>query len=294
MNPDSAGSECPPGSSATAASRAPLADWRVLVPRAADRAGELIDALETAGASGIPVPLISIAPPADAATLDLRLIDLAGGFFAWVGFTSVNAVDAVLDGAATLGLSPAVPADTRVAAVGPTTAAALRKAGLPVDLVPTAAGSGDALAAEWPPARAGEAVLLPRSDLAAPGLPRALTAKGYRVEEVTAYRTVIQPAPADVAFALAAGKFHAVLFTSPSTVRALDDIDIADGTVLGAIGAPTAAAVRATGRRVTFMADRPSAGALVAGLIEAARTQAAQHQHGQVPVTHIDPRRVEA
>lgn len=198
--------------------------------------------------------------------MDLRLVDLARGEYRWVGFTSAAAVDAVLTRADQLGLSPAVPADTRVAAVGPATAAALRATGLPVDLQPPTGGSADALAACWPHPSGDAAVLLPRSDVAAPGLPTALTAMGYRVDTVTAYRTVIQPVPQPLAAELSAGAFDAVLFTSPSTVQAVGDVQIPPSTVLCAIGRPTTATAAATGRPVHLTAAAPTAQALVDGL----------------------------
>jgi len=248
-----------------------LSGWRVLIPRPPARASELADTLRAVGAEPVCVALISIGAPQDGGRFDLRLIELARGAFSWVGFTSVNAVDAVLGRAADLGLTPAVPADTRVAAVGPATAAALRSAGLPVDLVPSRAGSAGALASIWPRATAGDSVLLPRSDIAVPGLPDALTAKGYRVEAVTAYRTVQQSVPTELADDLAAGTIDAVLFTSPSTVNALTGAVIAASTVLGAIGEPTTDAAAATGRPVHFTAERPTAGALVNALTEFAQ-----------------------
>jgi len=249
----------------------PLAGWRVLVPRPADRSVQLADALAAVGAQAVSVELITIAPPLDPGEFDLQLIDLAAGRFAWIGFTSAGAVDAVLRRSASLGLVPAIPADTRVAAVGPATASALRAAGLPVDLVPVAGGSAEALAGIWPTTADGAAVLLPRSDIAPPGLPQALAAKGYRVTAVTAYRTVTGPVPAWLAIELAGGQIHSVLFTSPSTVHALDGIEIAPATVLGAIGRPTTAAIEQSGRSVNFTADQPTPAGLVDGLLQAAR-----------------------
>jgi uroporphyrinogen-III synthase len=243
-----------------------LSGWRVLVPRPVEQAGALSDLLVAAGADPVSVPLIEILPPLDLGSLDLQLIDLAGSEFTWVGFTSVNAVRAVVHRAVELGLSPAVPANTFVAAVGPTTATTLREAGLPVDLIPPGRGSAAALADLWPGARVGESVFLPRSDIAPDGLPQALAAKGFRVETCVAYRTAVRPPPPDVAAGLGAGDFDAVLFTSPSTVTALRDVDIAASTVLGAIGEPTARAADAAGRPVHFVAAGPSAGALVEGL----------------------------
>lgn len=251
----------------------PLAGWRVLVPRPPEKAGELSTALRAMGAIPVPVQLISIVPPDDAGDLDRQLVELAAGAFDWIGLTSATAVSAVLDRSAALGLTPPVPASTRVAAVGPATAATLRAAGLPVDLLPPVGGSAAALAAAWPrPTADDQAVLLPRSDIAAPTLPDALRELGYRVLAVTAYRTVVQPAPADLAAELIAGGFDAVLFTSPSTVASLAGVSIAESTVIGAIGAPTARALTTAGRSPQVVADRPTAAGLVDALTATART----------------------
>ncbi|MET0862812.1 MAG: uroporphyrinogen-III synthase, partial [Nakamurella sp.] len=240
-----------------------LAGWRVLVPRPVDQAAELVTALAECGAEAVPVALLSIAPPTDPALFDRRLAELAGGAFSWVAFTSANAVAAVLDRASSLGL--AAPVRARVAAVGPATAAALQAAGVQVDLLPPG-GSAAALAEAWPAAVAGESVLLPRSDLAPALLPEALAAKGYRVQSVVAYRTVVRPPGPSLAAELSAGGFDAVLFTSASTVSALTGISLPSSTVLGAIGAPTTRALAAANRPVAFTAAEPTTHALVDGL----------------------------
>lgn len=255
--------------SPTGEESAPLSGVRVLVPRPAGRGSDLVDALEHAGAVVTAVPLISIAPPADTGALDLAVLALAAGDFSWVAFTSVNAVKSVIERAGALALDPVVTADTRVAAVGPSTAQALRDNGIPVDLVPTGGGSSAALAAVWPAPHPGESVLLPRSDLAAETLSAALNAAGYRVDAVTAYRTVVGPVPGDLADSLQTGGFDAVLLTSPSIVAALAGVRLAPGTIVGAIGKPTTAAARTAGPSVTFTADHPTAAALARGLVDA-------------------------
>lgn len=255
----------------TASATSPLAGWRVLVPRPAGRAGDLVDALAAAGARPEVVELIAIEPPADAGTLHLAVAALARGEYSWVVLTSVNAVDAVVTRAAGPGSTP-VAADTRVAVVGPGTARAARAAGLPVDLVPAAGGSAAALAEIFPPAPEPAAVLLPRSDRAPDLLPDALAAKGYRVDTVVAYRTVVCPPPPAVARRLAAGEFDAVLLTSPSTVQALSGVAIAGRTALGTIGRPTRSAAVDAGREIAFTADRPGSAGLVEALIRHARS----------------------
>lgn len=253
----------------------PLSGWRVLVPRPAGRAGDLVDALAAAGAVSEAVELISIEPPIDAGALDLAVLGLSRGDYTWVAFTSVNAVDAVLTRAAALAVPP-VSAATRVAAVGPSTASALRAAGLPVDLMPPARGSAAALAAVFPSARepesVPESVLLPRSDLAPPTLPEALIGRGYRADDVVAYRTVTHPPTPALAARLTAGDIDAVLLTSPSTVRALAGVPIAARTILGAIGRPTQAAATDAGREIAFVAAEPSSAGLVSALIAHARS----------------------
>ena len=254
-----------------------LSGARVLVPRPAGRASDLVDALQRAGADVTVVPLISFAPPLDTGALDLAVLALAAGVFSWVAFTSVNAVRSVVGRAGALALDPVVTADTRVAAVGPSTAQALRDNGIPVDLVPTGGGSSAALAAVWPRPHPGESVLLPRSDLAVETLPNALASAGYLVDAVTAYRTVVEPVPAELADRLASGGFDAVLLTSPSIVAAMERTRPATGTIIGAIGTPTTSAARTAGLSVSFTAAGPTAAALAEGLIQAWH----EHHHPQ-------------
>ncbi len=137
-----------------------------------------------------------------------------------------------------------------------------------------ARGSAAALAGVFPRAAGPATVLLPRSDLAPPTLPDALAGKGYEVRSVVAYRTVVRPPSPEVAGRLAAGDFDAVLFTSPSTVRALTDLPLPRRTALGAIGAPTRRAAVAAGREIAFVAAEPTTGGLVTALIAHACSRA--------------------
>lgn len=140
-----------------------------------------------------------------------------------------------------------------VATVGLRAAAALRAVGIAVDRT---APSGRELAAalELP---AG-AVLLARSDRALPDLPALLVARGARVREVVAYRTVARvDGDAERAGALLVSG-AAVVVCSPSAVDALIDRfgagPLATARVI-ATGPTTAAQVRErTGRAAAVAA----------------------------------------
>ena len=239
----------------------------MLLPRSETRAASLLAALAELGAVGEAVAVTAIAEPRDTGALDSAVVALAQGDFDWVGFTSVTAVAAVLSRAGHLRLDPVVPADTLIAAVGPATAAAVRAAGMPVDLVPSGSGSAAALAAIWPAPHPGDSVLLPRSSMAADTLPDALTAAGFRVRVVDAYRTVPLPVPVEVADALASGAFDAVVFTSPSTVQPFAGRPFGPRLVVVAIGEATAAAARGIGLE-PVVAAQPTDAAVLAALVD--------------------------
>ena len=98
----------------------PLAGKRIVVTRPESK--PLAEALVLLGAEVAIVPLIEIRPAEDRRPLDAALENLAG--YEWVVFTSVNGVAAV--GERLGGIS----SGTRVAAVGPVTADAVRALGV--------------------------------------------------------------------------------------------------------------------------------------------------------------------
>lgn len=267
----------------------PLAGWRVLLTRAEGDSGQASQHLARHGARCTAAAMIVIEAPLTVEHLDQAITALHAGAYAWVGFTSVHAVYAVRARCEHLGVPVAHHA--QVAAVGEATAAALREWGMPPDLVPAANRSAAGLLAQWPTCTstrgegagrdstrcAGDAVLLPRSDLASDVLPAGLRAKGWAVDEVIAYRTVpAPPPPADLRAAVATGGFDAILFTSGSTVRALLAHSGAPHprTVIGCIGAATATTAKELGLRVDVLAPEATIVALVDALADYAATVA--------------------
>jgi uroporphyrinogen III methyltransferase/synthase len=253
----------------------PLFGWRVLVPRTKDQSAGLVGRLASYGAIPAEVPTIAVEPPRTPAAMDRAIKGLVSGRFAWVAFTSTNAVRAIREKFEELGLDARAMSGIKVAVVGAKTAEAVRAWGIEPDLAPPAEQSSAGLAAEWPQhddvLDALDRVLLPRADIATETLAAGIVDKGWRVDDVTAYRTVrAAPPPAETREAIKTGGFDAVLFTSSSTVRNL--VGIAGkphaSTVIAAIGPQTAKTAEEFGLHVDVFAPTPSATALADALAE--------------------------
>jgi uroporphyrinogen-III synthase len=248
-------------------------DWswpRVLLPGRDSANANLDAAMREAGFEPVRAPLIDTLPPVDGPALTDAVRRLSEGRYGWVIFTSVPAVNAVLAEVAELRIRRPVPPGTAIAAVGPTTADALIRAGWPVSVVPDG-GTSVALGEAMPPT-VDAVVLLPRSDLANDDLPDVLRAKGYRVDSVIAYRTVEREIPEEIASDLATGNFAAVVLTSASTARSLARHRCSPHTAVVAIGPSTANAAINAGLTVTAVAAHPTPAGLVAALELATRS----------------------
>jgi uroporphyrinogen III methyltransferase / synthase len=253
----------------------PLFGWRVLVPRTKEQAGEVTARLRGWGAVPEQVPTIAVEPPRTPQQMERAVKGLVTGRYQWIAFTSVNAVRAVREKFEEYGLDARAFAGIKVAAVGESTAAALREFGIMPDLVPEKKQSAEGLADAWPAyddvLDPINRVLLPRADIATESLLARLTDLGWEAEDVTAYRTVrAAPPPAPIREAIKGGGFDAVLFTSSSTVRNLIGIAGKPHAVkaIAVIGPETAKTAAEFGLRVDVMAPRPSVTALVDALAE--------------------------
>ncbi len=194
----------------------PLAGRRVLVTRAAHQAGKLSDGLRALGAEPVEVPVLDIRPPASFDALDAALRRL--GEFEWAIFTSANAVRAVVERAAALGIVDAVM--PMVAAVGEATAAAAENAGFVVAIVPqtyVAEALIESLAGEAD----GKRVLLARAEIARDLIPDALREAGAEVDVVDAYRNVIPESTPNLLREALARRIDAATFTSSSSATHL-------------------------------------------------------------------------
>ncbi len=246
-----------------------LAGQRVVVTRAAHQATGLAAAFEAAGATVERLPLIELAPVRDRQAL-ARAAGRAAGFD-WLVFTSANAVAAFLprlDAAA----RPAV----RCAAVGPATAAALRRDGVEPALTAGRSRTEGLLEALAPRLAPGTRVLIPQAEDARPALARGLRAAGAVVTTIEAYRKRLPASAAagarrlfdDVAIGW-------VTCTSPRIARHLARLFAADwrrrrGELRAiSIGPVTSAALRRLGVEPAAEAETPSDEAMVAAAVSA-------------------------
>jgi uroporphyrinogen-III synthase len=246
--------------------------WRVLVTR--PDAGELSSGLRERGAIPVAVPTIEIRDVAPDGPLDRAAREIAD--YEWVVGTSANGVRALFARLHALGVE--FPENTRWAAVGPATAAALAARGARAVRVPEA-GTGAAIAAELGELR-GVRVLLARARIASDDLPAALVARGAIVEDVPAYETVIGPesSRASLTRALEEG-LEAAIFTSGSTVAgfarlAADPRAALSGVAAVCIGPVTARALEEAGIEPARVAAGRSAQALIEAVEEVARDRA--------------------
>ncbi|MET0726381.1 MAG: uroporphyrinogen-III synthase [Leifsonia sp.] len=247
----------------------PLDGWRVLVPRGGPWGDSVAANLRAKGAAPVIAPLINFAPTDDAETLAVALADLAAGAFDWVTVTSATTVDVLSSHRAE------IPAETRVAAVGETTAAALTAAGYRVDIVPHEDNSARGLLEEWTQATAGAfplRVLTLRSEIAKPLLTEGLRRIGHDVHSVVAYRTVGVPVSDQVKADVASGRINAVFVTSGSVAEQvqLQLGPIPEGTLVVCIGPQTARDARAYGLAVDAVADERTAESLIDALVREA------------------------
>jgi uroporphyrinogen III methyltransferase / synthase len=249
--------------------RGPLAGRVVVATRSGPRASHLVEALEHAGAEVVELPLTRQVDPEDGGSaLRAAAGGVAAGRYAWVVLTSVNAVERFMaELRDTRALSPAL-----VAAVGPATAAALRRAGVEADLVP-AHHSARGLVEEFPHAFAGAgSVLFPSVDIAPDTVVDGLSSKGWSVDRVTAYRTVVSVRH-DPAVLAQVARADSVVFTASSSVRAFTELRGPDGTAVPVpphvvcIGPTTAEAAREAGYAGVHPADDASAEGIVAELV---------------------------
>lgn len=242
----------------------PLFGRRVVVTRTRAQASALSARLRAVGADPVEVPVIEVRDPLDGGTGLAAAADrCAAGGYDWVVVTSPNGAQrllAALRDARDLG-------GTKVAAIGPGTAAALAAGNVVADLVPERFVAEGLLEAFPSPPSGGGRVLLARAREARDALPDGLTAAGWSVDVVEAYRTVPVVPDADERRRLADA--DAITFTSSSTVTSFVAAFGVDAVppLVACIGPITAATARGLGLTVAVEATEHTIDGLVDALV---------------------------
>jgi uroporphyrinogen III methyltransferase / synthase len=246
---------------------APLAGLTVAVTRARASASGLARRLEELGARVVQAPAIRTVP-LPGPVPDLAAYDL-------LCLTSPVGVAMLFERLRADGRDARALAGTRVAAIGPGTAAALAERALVADVVPertVAEGLVEELAQLTPPV--GRA-LIARASEGRDVLPDALRASGAEVDVLALYETVAEDPRAHVLQEALAADY--VTFTSASTVRfflrAIAAAELSPDTRIVSIGPITSEALREHGLEPHVEASPHDIDGLVRALLADAQTR---------------------
>jgi uroporphyrinogen III methyltransferase/synthase len=240
----------------------------------------LRDRLQGSAAGRLPGRRVAIARPAGSASSLRALIEEEGGkaleIFctetrpiappenlaeeirqsSWLVFVSQNGVRYFFDAFFAAGGDLRSLASSQIAAIGPTTAAALRASGFTADFVPSHYDSKTFGAELAEVLGEKERVLIPRSKQGSEELGDTLRSRNIDYREIAVYETVPRRIPAAVRQDLLADAFDFVFFTAPSAVESLTgslpELPWQEVQAI-CIGEPTARAAAAAGM-VTFTA----------------------------------------
>jgi uroporphyrinogen-III synthase len=222
---------------------------------------ELAAGLETMGASVLPFPVIEAKPVEDSQSMDKAILSLRK--YDWIIFTSVYGVEFFMQRLNECGFgNQGMP---KICAVGPATAAGLKKFGREATLLPKEyVGEGilKALIDYYGGIHhlAGLDILLPRAKVAREFLPEALSEVGAKVDVVACYQTVRSKIDPGTMEKLEEKRPDLLVFTSSSTINNLMDI-LGTGagrrmlmeTTVAVIGPITASTAAAFGKRADII-----------------------------------------
>ena len=255
----------------------PLFGRRVVVTRTRKQASQLSRQLQELGAEVLEIPTIRTAAPDD----PQRVVDalVALNTYSWLVFTSPNGVDGFFDFFFKAFDDLRDLGGTRIAAVGPATAAKLKALHLKVDVMPERYVTADvAQAINKFESVENLNILLARAQVANPDLPAELGALGGIVDDIPVYETVPETEDATGAAAkLTDAGADWITFTSSSTVENFharfdlpDLLETYPDIKIASIGPETTKALRALGIEPTVEAAEHTIDGLVAALSGAA------------------------
>ncbi len=250
----------------------PLAGRRIIVTRSREQASFLVHALKSLRARTLEFPVIMFEAPDSWSPVDEAIARMHE--YDWVVFTSANGVDFFFDRLKTIGRDARRFCAAKIAAIGPATAQKLAVHGLIADFQPRQYTT-EALFEEFTSMQdcIGLKLLLLRADIADKDLRERLLARGARVDDVVAYRTVHAAVDAGPLRAFIPQDAHfGVTFASSSTVRNFIDVvrnngleDVLKRMQAFSIGPKTTEAIRSYGIEPTAEALQHT----IPGLVDA-------------------------
>lgn len=256
----------------------PMFGHRVLVTRENAGGFELLAEL---GAEILEFPTIEIAPPESWDELDAAISRVES--YHWIIFTSANGVRYFLRRLSELDRDIRDLRGIRICAIGPKTAAEVRRAGMKVDLVPEefhAEGLVNAFRNPGGDLR-GLRLLLPRAEVAREVFPKKVKEMGGEIDIPVAYRAVKpETYGRRLKRFLREGKITIATFTSAATFTNFCDIvgseagELLRDVKIAAIGPVTAGAIEAAGLAVHIMPDEATIEAMAAEILKHAGRKA--------------------
>ena len=199
----------------------PLFGKRILVTRPAVEDDSSASALEELGAEVILAPMLTISSPKDLGPVDDAIARL--GEFDWLVFTSANGVRGLLGRLEEVGRDMRALGRVKIAAIGSSTAEALRSFRLRADLVPEEFRS-EGLASRLADEASGKRILIARGSRARRHLLEMLSPIA-EVETVVVYENAdIVDLPEGVDEQLRAGSIDWITLTSPASAERLHAI----------------------------------------------------------------------
>ena len=247
----------------------PLFGKGIVITRPETQAESFAERLLDMGARAIHFPTIRIVAPESWTACDNALAQLHT--YQWMIFTSANGVRFFFEHLRTSGRDIRDLKGIRLCTIGPATAEAIEKMGLPVDLVPNEYISEGIVRAFENVNLQGAKVLLPRAEQARDVIPEGLTRLGARVDVVTVYRTINSGREKkELDGFLNNGEVDVITFTSPSTVANFmeimgQDFVLPQAVKIAAIGPVTAAAAGKAGLPIHILQETYT----IPGLVDA-------------------------
>ena len=241
----------------------PLSGMSVVVTRSSDQASRLSDRLEAAGAAVVRLPTIEIADPSDGGAALAAAIDRIDDY-EWVVLSSPNGARRFLDA---VGDARRL-SHTRLAVIGPGTAAVLAERMLTADLVPERYVAEGLLEVFESPGPDSRRILLAQAAVTRGVLGEGLAAIGWKVDVAEAYQTI--PATPDGSSIAAVAAADLVAFASSSAVTGFTaSVPRASWPrVAAAIGPITAETARTAGFAEVIEAEQHDLDGLVGAVLQ--------------------------